>query len=284
MANKSDWSGDLGATWAEQAEVMERLLAPFGDKAMTGLGDIAGQRVLDLGCGGGATTLTLARQVGSGGAALGVDVSPDLIALAARRREAAKGAARQAGFLEADAATAPLAGPFDALYSQFGAMFFDAPIPAFINLRKAMRPEGRLSIACWQVPKKNGWAMLALNAAKPVLPPMPPADPTAPGPFAWADPDKTFKRILDAAGWKKITYEPFETTLALGQGMDGDPLEAAVTFSMKIGPLASRLGDVSAKVTAEVECRVRDVMAAQPRTKDGAVAVPGAAWIVSAVA
>lgn len=282
MATTSDWSGALGATWAARAEVMERLLGPFGDAAMTALGPITEQTVLDLGCGGGATTLELAKRAGTKGTVLGVDVSPDLIALAGERRQAATGPASHAGFLRADAATTPLPGPFDALYSQFGAMFFDEQVPAFANLHGAMKSGGRLSIACWQTPKKNGWAMLALNAAKPLLPPVPLAIPGAPGPFAWADPASSFMPVLAAAGWLDVAFEPLETILPLGAGISDDPLEAAVEFSMNIGPLASRLESADKVPRDQVEDRVRDVLDAQPRTDCGHIGVPAAGWIVTA--
>lgn len=280
MADIGEWSGDLGAKWARHAAVMERMLKPFGEAAMDALGDLRGRRALDLGCGGGATTMALAVRAGPDGAALGVDVSPDLIALAEHRRAAATGDAARAGFLCADAGAANFGAPFDALFSQFGAMFFGEPDAAFANLRRAMAPGAPLAIACWRTPKENEWATLALGAAKPLLPEEPPADRFAPGPFAWSIPEETFAPMLERAGWRDAAWTPLDHVIELGAGMEGGAVERAVRFSLAIGPLARRLDGLPEATLARVETAVREALAAKER--DGRVAVAGAAWLVTA--
>lgn len=278
MSEKTDWQGALGAKWAATAAIMERFLSPFGDEAMEVLGSIKGRHVLDLGCGGGTSSFALAHR--GAASVTGVDVSPDLIALAIRRQAAETGPARRVDFLCADAAEARFGQPMGALFSQFGAMFFSAPIPAYTHLRRAMAPGAPLSIACWRTPKENEWATLALGAAKSLLPPTPPADRRAPGPFAWSEPEESFAPILAAAGWREVSWRPFDHTVALGEGMEGAPLDAATRFAMETGPLASRLRDLPAALWAKVEPVVRDALAA--RERGGRIEAKAAGWIVTA--
>ena len=285
MADKADWTGDLGAEWAKRADVMERMLDPFGEDAQAALGVEAGDRVLDLGCGGGSSTFRLARSVGAQGAAVGVDVSPDLIRLAAVRRAASRGAARRAGFLLADAGADGFAAPetFDAVFSQFGAMFFDDPIPAYANIRRTMKPGARLSIVCWRAPKENDWAMAALNAARAFLPDAKPAPMFAPGPFAWSVPEKTFRRYLPAAGFRRVRHRPIDRQINLGAGVRGaTALDRAVKFSLKIGPLASRLRGADKATRDKARDAVREAL--RGHLESGRVSTKGACWLVTAEA
>ena len=140
MASSEDWKGDLGRTWGDYTAIMDRMLSPFGDAAQAELGDLTGKTVLDLGCGGGESTVKLGKAVGADGVAIGVDVSQDLIDLAAQQREAA--GADNIALLCTDAAKLSLGEPADALYSRFGAMFFDKPIDAYARIRSQMKTGG----------------------------------------------------------------------------------------------------------------------------------------------
>jgi SAM-dependent methyltransferase len=274
MAGKDDWIGKVGREWARQADVMDLMLGPFGVAAREALGDVAGKRVLDLGCGGGESSFELAE---AGAAVTGVDVSADLIALAEERR-----AGRNVAFRCEDAAEANFDALFDALYSRFGAMFFGDTEAAFTNLRRAMKPGAEMSIVCWRRPSENDWAMAPLNAARDLLPPVEKGDPLAPGPFAWAVPEASFAPALEAAGWSDVTWGPLDMEIIMGAGIEGDPVDAGTHFCMRIGPLAGRLRGLDDDVKAEVELRVRDAMTT--RLVDGAVRVNGACWLVSAIA
>src|SRR4051812_22799844 len=116
--NGAVWKTRMGDAWANIAELMERANRPVGD-AVADLADARpGERVLDIGCGAGATTLDMARRLGSSGLCLGADISPTLVA-AAKAAAEAQGLA-QARFIEADAETYPFeAGQFDAVISRF---------------------------------------------------------------------------------------------------------------------------------------------------------------------
>lgn len=263
------WNAAAGQTWVELNDALDRQLAPLGDAALAALAARLGERILDIGCGAGATTAVLAAAVGPAGAVTGVDVSLPLLEHARKRGSAA-------GFVEADAQTADLGeGAFDALFSRFGVMFFEDPAAAFTNLRRALKPGGRLAFVCWRGLADNGWMREPIMAAIPLLPPLPQADPLAPGPFAFADPERV-RGILGEAGFTAVAVEPFDTPLSTG----GD-LDAAVTMALKVGPLGRALADNPGN-TAKVVEAVRAALARYV-TPEG-VRMPAAVWIVTASA
>ena len=151
-----DWLGEMGEIWRRNIEVFESMIAPAGAAALDFAAVRPGERILDVGCGGGLTTLELARRVGPDGEVLGVDIAPPLIEIA-RRRQKASGLGN-VEFLAADAGTAALGDTrFDCLFSRFGVMFFDDPVAAFSNLRRMLAPEGRMALAVWGPPAANPW-------------------------------------------------------------------------------------------------------------------------------
>jgi SAM-dependent methyltransferase len=172
-----------------------------------------GERILDIGSGGGKTALAVGGQVGSAGSVTGVDVSEALIALATRR--AAEAQCSQVQFVEADAQEGVLPGaPFTAAMSQFGVMFFDEPVKAFANIGRHLEAEGRLAFACWQPMARNPWAIS--HAVAPYAPPPPPPAPgkSPTGPYALGDAVRTTE-MLEAAGWVGIEIAPYERIVTL---------------------------------------------------------------------
>src|SRR5262249_54018351 len=158
-----------------------------------------GSRVLDVGCGAGATTFAMARRLGAAGRCVGVDISEPLLT-AAKAHASTKGA-RNADFLHADAQTHRFEPEsFDAVISGFGVMFFEDPEVAFANLRRATRDSGKLAFVAWRSPAENPFMIAARRAAEPLLPNMPAADPNAPGQFAFADGERV-RGILERSGW-----------------------------------------------------------------------------------
>jgi SAM-dependent methyltransferase len=201
---------------------------------------------------------------------LGIDISAPL--LAAARRRAGGGANLR--FAEADAQTYAFEpGGFDGAFSRFGVMFFADPAAAFANIRRALRPDGRLAFVCWRRPEESPIITLPMQAAIPHLPEPPvPAAPGAPGPFAFADPDRT-RGILQAAGFKAIDLAPHD------ENVGGGDLETAVELAFKIGPLGARLRE-SPHLRPKVEAAVREALAAHD-TPSG-VKLNAAVWIVTA--
>jgi SAM-dependent methyltransferase len=281
MSTVTEWRGALGAKWAEHSRMLDALFQPFAAAALAGLGDVAGRRVLDLGCGAGDSCFALAEMTGPEGVVIGLDVSPDLTAMAAAER--ARRGASNVALLCSDAAGLRLGQPAEALHSRFGAMFFDRPRDAWARLRANMAPGAPLSVICWRGVKENGWAFLPLAAATPHLPSVAAPPSGGPGPFAWAKPEASFLPVLQGAGWRDVAYRAVDAELPVGAGLPGfetDPLEAALAFALSIGPAASRLRGAPARAAAAARAAIREALAATVR--DGAARVSGACWLVTA--
>jgi SAM-dependent methyltransferase len=232
-----------------------------------------GERVVDVGCGCGATTLELARAVGPEGAVLGLDVSEPMLA---RARERAVGLA-QVRFQCVDASTFALGGDATLLYSRFGVMFFDEPHAAFANLRRALAPGGRLAFVCWRRLEENGWMSVPFAAVKKTLPSSVPAPPPeAPGPLAFADPARV-RRILEGAGFRDVGLAPFEHEMPLG---DGRGLDAAAADAASMGPASRLLADASEEARARGVAAIREALI--PYATGDDIRVSAATWIVTA--
>ena len=217
--------------WAEVREPLELQLAPLGRRALAALAPRPGESVLDIGCGGGETALNLARAVAPDGTVVGVDQSAAVLAFAQR---AAKGCER-VRFVQADAQVFPFEpASFDAAFSRFGVMFFADPTAAFINIRRSLRPNGRLAFVCWRALEENPLDILPLRAASAHLPPQPAHDPDAPGPFAFANPDLV-RGILERAGFGEI-----EITARDEQVGSGD-LDTMLAICSRVGALGKIL-------------------------------------------
>src|SRR5207237_5529173 len=125
-------------------------------------------------------------------------------------------------FVQADATVYPFdPASFDLLVSRFGVMFFADPVASFANMRKALRPSGRLAFACWREPRENPWMMAPLQAVYKHTPRLPQPGPEDPGPFAFAS-EARVHRILSQAGFAAIAMEPCNLALdiAMGRGLD----------------------------------------------------------------
>jgi SAM-dependent methyltransferase len=265
------WNTVAGEVWTRFNDDLDRQIEPLGREAIRALAPRSGERILDVGCGCGQTTAQLAAEVGAAGAVVGVDISRPMLEVA-RARPAPPGA-RAPEFREADAQAADL-GPasFDAAFSRFGVMFFADPAAAFANIRAALKPAGRLTFVCWRAFAENPWMRIPMEAAQPFLDPTPPADPTAPGPFAFADADRV-RRILDEAGYAGIAVDPFDA------GIGGGDLEQTVSLTFRVGPLGRALIDHRDRVPAVAEA-VRKAIA--PYETPAGVFMPAAVWIVRA--
>lgn len=185
-----------------------------------------GERVLDVGCGGGMTSLAAARAVGPDGAVVGADLSTPLSALASRRAEEA--GAENVKFCVVDMQTDTVeGGPFDVALSQFGVMFFDEPVMAFGNIRAHLKPGGRIAFACWQTADRNPWFFASAIAEHLPPPPVPAPGKSATGPFALGDPAQTTS-ILRSAGFIEVRSSDHE--LAVETPQDSIVDEAQLAF------------------------------------------------------
>lgn len=272
-----DWAGEMGARWLASLDRFEGMIAPIGAALLARAGYHPGERVLDLGCGGGATTLAIAELVGAQGAALGLDVAPMLIERARHRAAAAGSSAR---FVCADAATASLdTPPFDRLFSRFGSMFFEQPVPAFANLKTMLKPGARIDLAVWANPRDNLWMMEVMGVARRHVE-IPPAVPRAPGPFAFED-LAYLQEVLTGAGFGHMDVLPYEGLQPVG-GPGASSVVAAdfVLAAMAIG----RVLDEAGQATRDA-ARADLIALFTDRHVEGEGVMMGAkAWLVSAEA
>ncbi len=273
----ADWNGQSGERWVANQARLDAMVAVFGQAAIEAAAPAKGERVLDVGCGAGASSLALAARVGAGGLVLGVDISEPLIGRA-------RALARQdtpALFQVADASSAELPeGGFDILFSRFGVMFFDDPTAAFAHMRRALRPGGRVAFVCWRGPAENDWVRLPLGALKGILAPSSPPDPEAPGPFSFSDRGRV-ARILTAAGFADIAITPFNASVPFGEGGTRDAaIDDAVKMALEVGPLSRALADQPEDIRARASAAVRAAFAGLPGERS--VMIDGAAWIVMA--
>lgn len=269
------WNGPGGQRWADRQAAQDILLAPVLDILIDRAKPKTGERVIDIGCGSGATTVAFAEKVGPSGHVFGVDVSGPMLERA--RQRVTPGLSLE--YALADATVYPFEpASFDLLASRFGVMFFADPAVSFANIRKALRPSGRLAFACWREPRENPFFMTPLQAAYKHVPKLPQQGPDDPGPFAFASEERV-RRILAAAGFTNVEMEPCPLSLdaGIGRGLDG-----AVQGALDIGPVSRALQDQPPELRAAVAGAIRETLA--PFVKGDSVPLPASIWIVTAKA
>jgi SAM-dependent methyltransferase len=269
------WNGPGGQHWADRQHVQDIVLAPVSDVLIDRARARAGERIVDVGCGCGATAIALGQQVGPTGHVLGIDISAPMLARA--RQLLPPGLPVE--FVLADATVYPFApASFDLVVSRFGVMFFAEPARSFANLRRALRPSGRLTFACWRDPRENPFFMAPLQAAYKHVPKLPRPEPEDPGPFSFASEERV-RRILGEAGFTGIELEPCNLALdvAVGRGLD-----MAVQSALEIGPAARALAEQPPEVVAAATHSIREALAAF--LSGQSVPLPASIWIVTAKA
>jgi SAM-dependent methyltransferase len=265
------WNEKAGRDWVELQARMDTNLSNIHAAVLAAAAPQSGESVLDIGCGTGTTSLALADAVGPTGRVLGVDISEPMLTLAKSRGMDRDNLA----FELADASVQAFTPDYDLLFSRFGVMFFDDPIGAFANLRRALKPTGRLAFVCWRTPQENPWASAPLTAARPLLPPQEAPDPNAPGPFAFADPQR-ITSILTDVGLHDVQIDRFDAPMPMGTDVN---VIAAQT--LQIGPLSRAAGEVDEPARARIVEAVRGALEVY-RTPDGEIAPPVGCWLVHA--
>lgn len=271
------WQDKAGATWARLHRQTDAQLGPFGRVAIERLRVALGERVLDVGCGAGQTLLELGERVGPAGTVTGLDISEPLLAAASERVRAAR--IQNVDVVLGDAARHGFGVPFHAVFSRFGVMFFEDMVAGFRNLRRALRPGGRLGFVCWQSAEKNPWHGRLLAAVRAVLPDAPPPDmlaPGSPGPFRLSDAEEV-DAILSEAGFQERRIEPVELDMDFGGTRT---LEEAVAYALEIGPAARFAGDADPTLRPEFEAALATALA--PHVSDRGVRFEAAALAVTA--
>lgn len=266
------WNDASGRTWVELQAVLDRALASFVPVLLAEGFPGEGARVLDVGCGSGATTVAMAKRVGAAGSCLGADISGPLVT-AARERVAAERIGN-ATFVQADAQTYAFEPEsFDAVISRFGVMFFDDSQAAFTNLRRALRISGKLAFVAWRSPAENPFMTTARRAAESLLSNLPTSDPNAPGQFAFADGDRV-RGILEHSGWSDIEIRPID--------VEGHIVESDLfSYVTKLGPVGMALREVDEATRVRVSEAVRGAFDSYIR--NGMARFTMACWLVTAL-
>jgi SAM-dependent methyltransferase len=269
MTTGTEWQAQVGRNWAEMYAYTDRSFSGLTQRLLERIGLYRGDVVLDIGCGAGELSLAIARARPHARIA-GVDISRELIEAASTRG----GQHGNIEFTKDDAATwqrddfAP-----DLLVSRHGVMFFDDPVAAFTHLHAIAVPGASLVFSCFRNPRDNPWAtgmaqLLDLPAA---------ADPHAPGPFAFADPQRV-EAILGAAGWGNIDFEPVDFAYVMGMG--DDPVADAQIMMLRIGPAAPALRALEGEAREQAVSRIGEWLSAH--RSGNIIAFPATAWIVTA--
>jgi SAM-dependent methyltransferase len=223
------WNSDPGRKWITFEDGLDATFQAVSDRLFERAQPAIGERVLDIGCGTGATTMTLASFVGKNGHVVGIDISEPLLARAGERKS--KSQTEQVYYQLADAQTYAFEpDSFDLMTSRFGVMFFDDPVAAFSNLGSALREGGRISFVSWAPMAGNPWFEVPRDAAVARMGKPSPASPRAPGPLAFADRDYVLE-ILQDAGFSDCAAEA-ETVHMLYPGA----IEDVAYLASNIGP------------------------------------------------
>lgn len=270
------WNKEGGRTWVAHIDQIETLNAPLSTISLERAMPQAGEVVLDVGCGGGATSRHLAERVHSGGSVLGVDISATILAVARER----SGHLSNLRFEVGDTQTMDLGEHvFDLVYSRFGVMFFQDAIAAFANLHRAIKPTGRLTFLSWRAAAENPWMQRPVTAIQEIFPPPQSAtpsvpDPNAPGPFSLSESER-IHQVLQAAGYTAVQVEALDEHMRMG-GVD----EAMSLILGMMGPSADEISLATHEQVTDLHDALRSIVT-HFETADG-VAMPCAAWLVSA--
>jgi SAM-dependent methyltransferase len=269
------WDGAAGDKWVRYHQALDDALRPFGRAALERASPSPGERVLDVGCGCGATTLELAHRVGGKGTVTGIDISAPMLAYA-RRLAKSEGAGATAVFESADAETqAFTSGAYDLAFSRFGVMFFADPAAAFRNLARALAPGGRLAFVCWRDAEANPWFLAPVAVAEENGIAVERSGPDEPGPFSFAE-SARIEQVLAQAGFLEIACQELDLPFVLMPGAD---LDRVVGFVLEM-QLAGALEDAGAEARERLAPALRAALA--PHYGSAGLQMQAASWIVTA--
>lgn len=265
------WDGTEGIQWTLHEERYEGSTATHSAHLTLAAAIRPAERVLDVGCGCGATTRQAAAMA-SRGHALGVDLSERMLARA--RQRATEQGVGNVTFLQADAQAHPFQpASFDVVISKYGAMFFADPVAAFTNMAGATRPDGRLALLAWGALEANPW-VTQIRAALAAGRELPEPPPNAPGPFGLARPDHV-RDVLGRSGWIDVQITEIAEPVRLGTDPD-DAFEFVSQMGITLG-LLDGLDSVTRAVSLQrLLATLRDAMT------EAGVALPAQSWLIEA--
>jgi ubiquinone/menaquinone biosynthesis C-methylase UbiE len=239
-----------------------------------------GAKVLDVGCGFGDCTINIAKALGEGGRATGVDCASNFI------RECNKSSAEEdvknADFIIADVEVDNLGGPYDEAFARFGTMFFNLPGLAMKNIRQSLAPGGKFTQVVWRKREDNPWLHAAELCVREIVPVISHDDTEAvhcgPGPFSMAGPDMV-SDMLQSVGFERIQFERFDSEICIGRNID-----EAIQFALEIGPAGEiiRLAEADGERLKTIVVEALQDVIGQFSREDGTIWAPSSAWFITA--
>jgi ubiquinone/menaquinone biosynthesis C-methylase UbiE len=273
------WNTVLFEKFSRFKHLLVEGLSGHSDEAFRRHAFKAGERVLDIGCGFGDSTLRIAEQVGTQGTAVGVDCAENFIRQA--RDAAARASIGQATFLVADVQTEDLKAPYDHAFSRFGTMFFNLPGAAMRNVRRALKADGTLTMVVWRKREANPWLYEAEKRVREIVPVVSHEQTDqvhcGPGPFSMSGPDLV-SDMLTGVGFDKVSFERFDTDICIGRDLD-----EAIAFATALGPAGEIIrlaGADGERLRGQVVTALRETLA-QFQRPDG-IWAPSSTWFVRA--
>ena len=268
------WNSTMGHAWVSQQAVISDVFTSVTNVSLVAAAAKQGEHVIDIGCGTGDTLLAFAKAVAAAGAVLGVDVSVPMLGFAKHR--AAQAGLGNVTCALADATTYAFEPHWaDLVYSRFGVMFFDDPVKAFTNIRGGMKAGARLVFVCFRTMPESPWFRVPIEAARPHVPPQPPADPLAPGMFSFAREERV-RGILTEAGFRDIAIQATDVPI------HGKDVAQSLAFLTQAGPLPALLENASDEQRKRAAEAVRSALTANLGADGRGLHV--GLWLVSALA
>jgi SAM-dependent methyltransferase len=265
------WAAVAGS-WGEHAEYADARGAAVTERMLAASRPQPGERVLELACGPGGVGIAAARLVAPGGEVVLSDVVAEMTAIAAARAAAAGADNVQARVLDIESIDEPDAS-YDVVLCREGLMFAPDPARAASEIRRVLRPGGRVAIAVWGPRERNPWLGLVFDAVSAQTGrPVPP--PGVPGPFSLGD-SATVVALLADAGLAGVQISELPTPLRAGTFEEWWARTSALA-----GPLAKILAALPEGAAQALRERLRD--AVRPYTTPSGLDIPGLTLIASA--
>lgn len=270
---KEFWSGSGGDVWVDKQSEMDIMLNPLGTRAINKL-DLSGvTKIIDIGCGCGATTLEIAQQLESG-EIIGVDISEPMLDRATQN--ASDQSLSNASFQVLDVQVDDMPSDYEIAFSRFGVMFFEDPYQAFSNINNSLKENGQLCFVCWQNSSLNPWQSLSLQVIKEFLD-LPSPPPKSPGPFAFED-KNYIKDILDRSNFKDIEIHDNQEDIVM---FSGKSIEEACEDYLTINPVVTEMLKNSKEELKDEILQALILKFSEFHNGDGLL-FPSATWIVTA--